>query len=424
MEIKGYRKRIIDALLDEYLATFGAVSVEGPKWCGKTWTSRFHAQSEFLLSDPKGNFNNRRLALTSPSLVLEGAYPRLIDEWQEVPTLWDAVRNHVDSLPQKGQFILTGSASIHRSSYIHSGTGRIAHLRMRPMSLYESGDSTGVISLHDICEGKAPDRMTGEVSLLTLAQLLIRGGWPSSLGLSENQSRLIAQEYIKSILTEDIYKTDDVKRDAHKVELLLRSLARNESTTATMKTLVKDISEKDYADVSVDSIADYLNLFSRLYLIENIPPYSNRLRSSLRVKQSEKHHFVDPSLPCAILSLTKEKLIDDLEYFGFLFESLVERDLLTYADSFSAKVYHYQDYENNEIDAILELQDGSWCGFEIKLGANEIEEGARNLVRINQDLLAKGGKGARSLCVICGLSNASYRREDGVYVVPITALKD
>lgn len=292
------------------------------------------------------------------------------------------------------------------------------------MSLYESGFSDGVISLKDICYGTAIDCLTQNASLDKLIDCVLIGGWPSTIGMSVDQSIIVAKEYIKSVLNEDIYKVDNVKRDKHKVELLLKSLARNEATTVTNKTLKNDIKEKDYDDVDANTITNYLNLLNDLYLVENIPPYSSRIRSSLRVKQSEKRHFVDPSLPCAILHLTKDKLLNDLDYFGFLFESMVERDLLTYVDSFNAKLYHYQDYANNEIDAVIELEDSSWCGFEIKLGANQIDEAAKNLVRINSKIIEDGGKPAKSLCVICGLVNAAYKRPDGVYVVPFTSLKN
>ncbi len=234
----------------------------------------------------------------------------------------------------------------------------------------------------------------------------------------------VSREYIKNILSEDIYRVDDVKRDSHKVELLLRSLARNEATTVTNRKLKDDIKEKDFDDLSLDTITDYLNLFNSLYLTENIPPFSTSLRSSLRVKQSEKRHFVDPSLACALLNLTTDKMINDLELTGFLFESLVERDLLTYVDAFDAKLYHYQNYSNNEIDAVIELEDGSWCGIGIKLSAHQIDAAAENLLKINNKIVEEGGKGAKQLIVICGLTNAAYKREDGVYVVPITALKD
>ena len=424
MDNRNYKKRIIDTTLKEYLEIFGALLIEGPKWCGKTWTGRNVSKSELLLADPNNNFNNKQLALNSPDMVLNGDNPRLIDEWQEVPSLWDAVRGRVDINPKKGQFILTGSSAVNKNKYIHSGTGRIAHLRMRPMSLYESGKSEGVVSLQDICLGKAADCMTKSISLEELVDYVIIGGWPSVLEMNVEQSSVVAKEYVKSVINEDIYKIDNVKRDKHKVELLLRSLARNEATTVTNKTLKNDIKEKDFDDINVDTIADYSNLLNDLYLTENIPPYSSRIRSSLRVKQSEKRHFVDPSLPCAILHLTKEKLLNDLEYFGFLFESMVERDLLTYVDSFNAKLFHYQDYSDNEIDAVIELEDSSWCGFEIKLGAGQIEEAAKKLIEINKKITKGGGKPAKALCVICGLVNAAYKRPDGVYVVPATSLKN
>lgn len=424
MNNKDYKKRIIDETLKKYLEMFGALLIEGPKLCGKTWTSSNASNSVFLLADPKNNFNNKQIALLNPDIVLNGDNPRLIDEWQEVPSLWDAVRGRVDESAKKGQFILTGSSAVDKSKYIHSGTGRIAHLKMRTMSLYESGFSDGVISLKDICYGTAIDCLTQNASLDKLIDCVLIGGWPSTIGMSVDQSIIVAKEYIKSILNEDIYKVDNVKRDKHKVELLLKSLARNEATTVTNKTLKNDIKEKDYDDVDANTITNYLNLLNDLYLVENIPPYSSRIRSSLRVKQSEKRRFVDPSLPCAILNLTKDKLLNDLNYFGFLFESMVERDLLTYVDSFNAKLYHYQDYANNEIDAVIELEDSSWCGFEIKLGANQIDEAAKNLVRINKKIIEDGGKPAKSLCVICGLVNAAYKRSDGVYVVPFTSLKN
>lgn len=424
MEIKEYKKRIVDRKIQSYLELFGAILIEGPKWCGKTWTSKYNSNSEFLVASPSGNFNNKKLALINPELALNGKIPRLIDEWQEVPSLWDAVRGRIDESSTKGQFILTGSASVNKDNYIHSGTGRIARLRMRPMTLYESNKSSGLISLYDICYKNASDVYTGEVNLDSLIEYILVGGWPSSINLNSVNGITVAREYIKSVINEDIFKVDKVKRDKHKVELLLRSLARNESTSVTNSTLRKDIREKDLDDVNIDTISDYLNLLNNIYLTENIPPFSAKIRSSLRVKQSEKRHFVDPSIPSALLNLTRNKLINDLELLGFLFESLVERDLLTYVDAFNAKLYHYQDYKNNEMDAIIELEDGSWCGVEIKLGANQIEEAAHNLVKINNTIIAEGGQGAKSLIVICGLTNASYMRPDGVYVVPITALKD
>lgn len=424
MKLSNYKKRIIDTKIELYLKTFGAILIEGPKWCGKTWTSLYHSNSEFLIADSKGNFNNKRLAIMSPDLTLNGETPRLIDERQEVPAIWDAVRSKIDFTNEKGQFILTGSATINKSSYIHSGTGRIAHLKMRPMSLYESGKSDGKISLKDICNNSANDCLTGDVNLKDIINYILVGGWPSSTDLPVESGILIPKEYIKTIINEDIYKVDGIKRDKRKIELLLKSLARNESTTVTNTTLKKDIKDKDFDDINIDTISDYLNMFNSLYLLENITPYSNNIRSTLRLKQSEKRHFVDPSLPSALLNLTEEKLLNDLELLGFLFESLVDRDLLTYVEAFNAKLYHYQDYNNNELDAVIELEDGSWCGFEIKLGANQIDDAAKNLIKINNLIEKNGGKKAKSLCVICALTNAAYKRPDGVYVVPITSLKN
>lgn len=424
MDNKNYKKRIIDSKIDLYLDTFGAVLIEGPKWCGKTWTGHHHCQSEFLLSDPKGNFGNRQLASIDPELALKGKAPRLIDEWQEVPSIWDAVRSEVDADQGKGRFILTGSSAIDKSSYIHTGTGRIAHLRMRTMSLYEEGISTGKVSLRDICLGNHISDYNEDISLQKLIGCILKGGFPGSMGLSVQQGMLIAKEYMKSVISEDIDKVGKAKRDKRKVQLLLRSLARNEATTASKKTLIGDISEKDGNDISIDALSDYLNLLNDLYLIEEIPPFSSNIRSSLRVKQSAKRHFVDPSLPASILNLTEDKLLGDPNTLGFLFESMVERELLTYVDAFGGKLFHYQDYKDNEIDAIIESPDGSWCGIEIKLGGNQIDKAAENLLRINGLIVGKGGKGAKSLCVIAGVANAAYQRQDGVYVVPITSLKD
>ena len=424
MDKEKYIPRIIDAAVERYLATMGAVCIEGPKWCGKTWTSSYHSNSEFLVGNPDNNFQNRALAEMSPALVLEGETPRLIDEWQEVPPLWDAVRYTVDQRGQKGQFILTGSATPKRKGVLHSGAGRIGKLRMRPMSLYESGDSSGKVSLQELCEGKLMPAITGEVDLRTLARLTVRGGWPGNLDIADADISLLPGEYLDAVIDDDVNRVDETRRDSRKVRLLLRSLARNESTTATNRTLKNDIKEIDDEDIDVETVATYLDIFNRLFLSDNQPPFSAKLRSSVRVKQAEKRHFCDPSLACALLRATPEKLIGDLETFGFLFEALCERDLKIYAESFGAQLYHYQDYAGNEIDAVIELPDGNWCGIEIKLGANKIEEAAENLIHIRDEIAKDGGKTPSALIVLCGLSNAAYQRPDGVYVVPLTALKN
>lgn len=425
MKNELYKPRIIDKQVEKYLSAFGAVCIEGPKWCGKTWTSSYHCNSEICIGDSKGNFQNRRLAEMSPDIVLEGESPRLIDEWQECPSLWDAVRNTVDKRARKGQFVLTGSSTPKRKGILHSGAGRIGRLRMRPMSLYESGNSSGVISFKDLCNDNLKPAMTGEVDLKKLAEHIIRGGWPGNINTPIEQAMLLPIEYLNAVIEDDAFRVDEIKRDKTKMRLLLRSLARNESTTVTNKTLKNDIKEKDDNDIDTDTVASYLDLFNRLFLLDNQEPFSTRVRSSVRVKQAEKRHFSDPSLACALLNLTPSRLINDLNTFGFLFEALVERDLKIYAESFGGKLYHYQDYAGKEIDAVIELEDGNWAAFEIKLGANQIEAAAQDLVAL-RDAIAneKEGVPPKVLCVICGMSNAAYQRNDGVYVVPITALKN
>ena len=424
MERKDYRPRLIDNIIDSYLDAFGAVCVEGPKWCGKTWTSSYHCKSEIMLGNPDGNFQNRQLAQMSPSLVLEGETPRLIDEWQEVPQLWDAVRYKVDQNGNKGQFILTGSATPNHKGILHSGAGRIAKLRMRPMSLFESGNSSGDISLKDICEGRIEPKISGEVDLRKLIDFIIRGGWPANQETTLKQAAYLPIQYIRAVLDDDVYRIDNVKRDKHKMELLLRSLARNEATTVTNKKLKNDIKEIDDEDIDVETVSAYLDVFQRLFLTDNQNPFEAKLRSSIRIKQAEKRHLSDPSLAAALLNATPEMLLNDLNTLGFLFEALCERDLKIYAESFDAELYHYQDYNNNEMDAVIAMPDGKWCGFEIKLGANQIDMAAENLIKIKNEIKASGGTAPDSLCVICGLSNAAYQRPDGVFVVPITALRN
>lgn len=424
MEREDYRPRLIDNIIDSYLEAFGAVCVEGPKWCGKTWTSSYHCKSEIMLGNPDGNFQNRQLAQMSPSLVLEGETPRLIDEWQEVPQLWDAVRYKVDQSGNKWQFILTGSATPNHKGILHSGAGRIAKLRMRPMSLFESGNSSGDISLKDICEGRIEPKISGEVDLRKLIDFIIRGGWPANQETTLKQAAYLPIQYIRAVLDDDVYRIDNVKRDKHKMELLLRSLARNEATTVTNKKLKNDIKEIDDEDIDVETVSAYLDVFQRLFLTDNQKPFEAKLRSSIRIKQAEKRHLSDPSLAAALLNATPEMLLNDLNTLGFLFEALCERDLKIYAESFDAELYHYQDYNNNEMDAVIAMPDGKWCGFEIKLGANQIDMAAENLIKIKNEIKASGGIAPDSLCVICGLSNAAYQRPDGVFVVPITALRN
>ena len=420
-----YKKRIVDSVIESYLKISGAVCIEGPKWCGKTWTSSYHSNSEFLVGDPNNNFSNRQLAELNPAMILQGDTPRMIDEWQEVPAIWDAVRAEIDRRHKKGQIILTGSSTPVTKGIMHSGTGRIVNLRMNTMSLYESGDSSGLVSLKDLCDGKLEMQMLEETRLEDLAHYIVRGGFPENISAPEDKAYLMPRAYMEGVVKEDLNKLDDgTEYNRQKVRLLLKSLARNESTTVSDSSLLKDIIANDDESMSRNTIAKYLTALGRLFLFNNQEPYSPNYRSGLRVKQSEKRHFSDPSMAAALLNMTRQKLIGDLNTFGFLFESLAERDLGIYAQAFGGKLFHYQDYKNNEIDAVIELEDGDWCAFEIKLGAKKIDEGAANLNKVCGDIEKNGGKAPRIKCVICGLSNAAYQRPDGVFVVPITALKD
>ena len=424
MKNENYRKRLIDEKVEKYLKTFGAVCIEGPKWCGKTWTSRYHSNSEFLVGAPDNNFQNRKIAQLDVNTILIGDNPRLIDEWNEVPEIWDAVRYKCDEDGKKGKFILTGSSTPNHKGIMHSGAGRIGKIKMFPMSLYESGDSSGDVSLQDICNNKAINKLTKETSLKNIIEFILRGGWPGSIDLPIEQAVLIPKQYVEEIIDDDSYRIDNIKRDTIKMKLLLRTLARNESTTVSNNKLKEDIKEKEENNIDVETVSDYLNIFEKLYLIFNQKPYSPKVRSSLRIKQSEKRHFVDPSIATSLLNLTEEKLMNDLETLGFLFEALVERDLRIYADTFNAEVYHYQDYDNHEIDAIIEMSDGEYAAIEIKLGANQIDEAANNLLKIRKKMIDDGTTPPKSLIIICGLSNAAYKREDGIIVVPITSLKN
>ena len=299
MEIKNYKKRIADEQIDKYLRLFGAICIEGPKYCGKTWAGRYHANSETLLHIKTGEKSNEvELAKISPEIILEGEKPKLIDEWQEATNLWDEIRTNVDKSGLKGQFILTGSSTPKKDGISHSGAGRFGKIHLRTMSLYESGDSSGLVSLKDICEGKNISKATGNVDLKKLAYLIIRGGWPGNIGYTSSDARKIVREYIDLIIESDLYRLDGVNRDKHKMYLLLKSLARNESTTVTNTTIKKDIKEIDNEDIDIDTVASYLNALDKLFLLDNNEPFATNIRSCIRVKQARK-------------------LLNDLEIFGF-----------------------------------------------------------------------------------------------------------
>lgn len=419
---EGYKKRLIEKQFDEYMQTFGAVCIEGPKYCGKTWTARSRSESAAFIGDPANNFQTRTMAGISPDLVLEGENPRLIDEWQEVPSLWDAIRFEVDKDSRKGKYILTGSATPNHKGIMHSGTARIGRVRMGTMSLYETGDSSGKISLKSMFDDKLAVQATGDVELKRLIYYVVRGGWPGNLNTPESTCGKLAIEYLKAVVDDDMYKVDGVKRDSRKVWSLIRSLGRNESTLVSNSILRKDMEAMDEIAIDPDTVSDYLDILKRLFLLDDQLAYSTNLRSSRRLLKSAKRHFIDPSLAVAALSATPDMLFDDLNTFGFLFENLCEHDLKIYAEYNGATLYHFRDEKGNEVDAVVEFPDGTWGAFEIKLGANQVDAAASGLLGIKRIMEKEGDNPPKVLCVICGMTNMAYKREDGVYVVPITAL--
>ena len=419
---KEYINRLIDKKIEEYLSIFGAVSIEGPKWCGKTWASLNHANSVVLLDDEE----IKEKAKLSLDLILNEEKPELIDEWNLIPEVWDAVRRKCDETTQKGNYILTCSTKLtddeQKAKIHHSGAGRIGKIHMYTMSLFESGDSSGKASILDMYNNKLQNSLNDKITLDKLANLIIRGGWPSNINVNEEKANIIPKSYIEAILEKDIH--DDKKRDINKMTMLLKSLARNETTIASKNTLLKDI--EDYANEkeiieSRITIDDYLDILNRLHITENQNAYNENYRSPERVGKSVKRHFTDPSLACACLDLTKNKLINDLKTFGFMFEALVERDLRIYIEYLGGKLYHFRDNVTGlEVDSILEFDDGEYAAIEIKLGFRQVEEAKQNLLNFYNNMIKK----PKFMCVVVGYTDVIAKDpETGIYIVPITALK-
>lgn len=426
LEPKQYLPRLIDEKITELMKIYGALCVEGPKWCGKTWTSMSHAKSGVFISNPENNFQYKKLAEMNPSLVLEGEHPRLIDEWQEVPALWDAVRFKVDEKGEKGLYILTGSSTPEMKGKLHGGSGRIGKVRMRTMSLYELGLSDASVSMMDLFHDNLKPVKTREVSLDDLISYIMKGGWPGARDLSAEQTQEIVRGYLDNI-PDDMVRIDGKSRDVKKVKALLRALGRAESTMTSKTTLQKDIEEYvedrlDNVSISVQTITDYLDCFNRLFLMEDQPMFENKLRSSVKALKKPKRHYSDPSLAVASISASRQMLFNDLNTLGYLFEALCVHDLRVYADYHSAMLYHYHDEQGNEVDAIVQLPDGRWGMIEIKIGFNQVDEAAGNLLALKTKFMNETGAIPTFLCVVCGLANAAYKRPDGVFVLPITAL--
>lgn len=419
---ESYIDRLIDKKIDEYLSVFGAISIEGPKWCGKTWASLNHANSKVLLDDEK----TKEKAKLDLNLILNDEKPELIDEWNLIPEVWDAVRRKCDDTTEKGNYILTCSTKLtdaeQKEKIHHSGAGRIGKLEMHTMSLYESGDSTGKVSIQDMLNNKLQNDLNEKITLDKLAYLIIRGGWPSNIKTEEKKASIIPKSYIKAILDRDIH--DDKKRNVNKMNMLLKSLARNESTIANKNTLLKDIEENAGEKELIESritIDDYLDVLSRLHITENQDAYSENYRSPDRIGKSAKRHFTDPSIACACLDLTKDKLINDLKTFGFMFEALVERDLKIYMDYLDGRLFHFRDNVTGlEVDSILEFNGGEYAAVEIKLGYHQVEEAKKNLINFSNNMIKK----PKFMCVIVGYTDVIAKDpETGIYIVPITALK-
>ena len=420
----GYKQRLIDEKVARLLRIFGAVSIEGPKWCGKTWTSLNHANSVTYMTEK----SIRDLASVDPKYIFVKERPQLIDEWQIVPNVWDAVRHECDSDHFKGKFILTGSTSLKKRNkeavIYHTGTGRIAPLRMFPMSLFESGDSTGDVSLTGMLNGEVQEGFIRRIELDELAKLIIRGGWPENLDMDDADIGVIPESYIEAVVTRDMHERQSKKRSPQKMRMLIRALSRHESTLASDKTLVRDIEEYENGEELIQSretVADYLSVLDSLYLIDNQPAYSLHYRSSSRIGKTAKRHLVDPSLSCASLHLTVDKLMNDHETFGLMFEALVERDLRIYADYLGGQVYHFRDNTSgDEVDAIVEFKNGDYAAIEIKLTDGSIGEGIDSLKKFYE----KVEKKPAFMCVIVGhLDAVMHDPKTGIYAVPITSLK-
>ena len=416
-----YMPRLIDKNLDDYLKVFGALYVEGPKWCGKTWTSSKHAKSAVYLDDDE----TKERALLDLELILNEKQPELIDEWHLVPKIWDKVRRKCDEDSKKGKYILTCSTELNderKKEVFHSGAGRIGKIKMYTMSLYESGDSTGDASLTAMLEDKQKNVNVKIPSLKELANLIVRGGWPSNIKVDADKVGLIPKSYIESILDKDM--NDDKKRDKNKMRMLLKSLSRNESTVVSNETLIKDIDNYENESELIESritLRDYLDVLDRLHIIENQEAFVKNYRSKERIGKSPKRHLTDPSLACASLNMNADKLLKDLKTFGFLFESLVERDLRIYIEYLGGHLYHFRDNVTGlEVDSILEFSNGDYAAVEIKLGYNAIETAKKDLLKFYDNMITK----PKFMCIITGnFTSVVKDKETGIYIVPITALK-
>lgn len=426
-DMRDYKPRIADKMLSRRLMGVGAVLIQGPKWCGKTTTAEQHAKSVVYMDDPEYMEQNVELASLSPKRLLAGATPRLIDEWQLAPQLWDAARFEVDHRDGEGQFIFTGSAVPADTDKIHhSGTGRFAWLTMRTMSLYESGESTGEVSLGEMFSKSGAEVFgTNSLNIDSIAWLICRGGWPRATTINKDVALDMPYRYYEAVVNNDISRVDNVRRNADRTRRILRSIARNQCAQLSVNTICADIENNDTASANRTTIASYIDALKKIFVLEYSPAWNPNLRSKTAIRSSDTVYFSDPSIGAAALGVGPNDLINDLCTMGLFFESMCIRDLRVYADALDGSVYHYRDGNGLECDAVLHLRNGSYGLIEIKLGGDKnIEEGAKNLRLLASKIDTSRMRVPAFLMVLTATGRYAIRREDGVYVVPIGCLRD
>ena len=429
----SYLPRIADNQLEERLEAFGAVLIEGPKWCGKTTTAEQISKSIIRMQDPDMREEYAATAASKPSLLLLGDTPRLIDEWQDAPVLWDAIRTMVDRRQSPGQFILTGSNAVDKTKILHSGTGRISRMKMQPMSLWESNESNGGISLMELFNNKDLDidGIKSNMKIEDLINAACRGGWPAFVNMKSDRAKLlIARDYVDTVCRDDISRVDGIKRDERITRAILRSYARNISTLAKNTSLLSDVTASGEVSLVMSTFEDYVTSLKRLFVIENIEAWCPSIRSKTALRSGLKRGFIDPSIAVAALNLTPQALMTQLKTFGFIFEQMCARDLRAYTPGFGSHLSYYRDRYGLEADLVLHLDDGRYALIECKLGSNEIEEGSKHLLELKR-LIQEHNKGEEQvplrepdLLIILTGGSIAYTRPDGVKIIPLACLKD
>ena len=424
--MKKYRNRVVDAILQEKLEGTGAVLIEGPKWCGKTTTAEQIAKSVLYMDDPQSKEQNVNMAALNPKRLLSGETPRLIDEWQIAPKLWDAIRFEVDHRDDLGQFVLTGSAVPPDTKEItHSGTGRFSWLMMRPMSLYESGESTGEVSLSRLFEGKGEVDGESKLDLERIAFLICRGGWPRSIDMRDKIALNQAIDYYDAVVHSDINRADGVEKNPERVKRLMRSLARNQGQQIANTAIAADIAVNDESTINQETVAGYISALKKIFVVEDMPAWNPNLRSKSAIRTSDTRYFVDASIAAAALGIGPNDLINDLNTMGFLFETMCVRDLRVYAEALGGSVYHFRNKAGLECDAVVHLRNGSYGLIEIKLGGEKlIREGVETLTSLTESIDTSKMKGPAFRMILTAADQYAYRREDGICIVPVGCLKD